>query len=217
MTQQSSTSKQPRPVLENIFAFPPNRDTLGATAYFIVENQMNILVDSPAWDDANQAFLRSFGGVHWLFLTHRGAIGKAKEIQQAMGCDIVIQEQEAYLLPGLSLTPFRQEWALSEHYQGIWTPGHSPGSSCLYYAGYGGVLFTGRHLLPNQQGTPTPLRTAKTFHWPRQIQSVKLLIDRFSPATLHYICPAANTGLLRGKRAIATAYEQLANLDLAAL
>ena len=217
MTQQSSTSKQPRPVLENIFAFPPNRDTLGATAYFIVENQMNILVDSPAWDEANQAFLRSLGGVHWLFLTHRGAIGKAKEIQQAMGCDIVIQEQEAYLLPGLSLTPFSQEWGLSDHCQGIWTPGHSPGSSCLYYAGYGGVLFTGRHLLPNQQGVPIPLRTAKTFHWPRQIQSVQLLIDRFSPTTLQYICPAANTGLLRGKRAIATAYEQLASLDLAAL
>ena len=217
MTQQSSTSKQPRPVLENIFAFPPNRDTLGATAYFIVENQMNILVDSPAWDEANQAFLRSLGGVHWLFLTHRGAIGKAKEIQQAMGCDIVIQEQEAYLLPGLSLTPFSQEWGLSDHCQGIWTPGHSPGSSCLYYAGCGGVLFTGRHLLPNQQGAPTPLRTAKTFHWPRQIQSVKLLIDRFSPTTLQYICPAANTGLLRGKRAIAQAYEQLASLDLATL
>lgn len=217
MTQQSSTSKQPRPVLENIFAFPPNRDTLGATAYFIVENQMNILVDSPAWDEANQAFLRSLGGVHWLFLTHRGAIGKAKEIQQTMSCNIVIQEQEAYLLPGLSLTPFSQEWGLSDHCQGIWTPGHSPGSSCLYYAGYGGVLFTGRHLLPNQQGVPIPLRTAKTFHWPRQIQSVQLLIDRFSPTTLQYICPAANTGLLRGKRAIAQAYEQLASLDLATL
>lgn len=178
---------------------------------------MNILVDSPAWDEANQAFLRSLGGVHWLFLTHRGAIGKAKEIQQTMSCNIVIQEQEAYLLPGLSLTPFSQEWGLSDHCQGIWTPGHSPGSSCLYYAGYGGVLFTGRHLLPNQQGVPIPLRTAKTFHWPRQIQSVQLLIDRFSPTTLQYICPAANTGLLRGKRAIAQAYEQLASLDLATL
>lgn len=216
LTQQSSTSKPPRLVLEHIFAFPPNRDTLGATAYFIVENEINILVDSPAWDEANQAFLRSQGGVHWLFLTHRGAIGKAKEIQEAMGCDIAIQEQEAYLLPGLNVTPFGQELTLSDRCQGFWTPGHSPGSSCLYYAGSGGVLFTGRHLLPNPQGAPTPLRTAKTFHWPRQIQSVQLLIDRFSPETLEYICPAANTGLLRGKRAIASAYQQLASLDLVA-
>jgi glyoxylase-like metal-dependent hydrolase (beta-lactamase superfamily II) len=203
-------------VLEQIFAFPPNRDTLGATAYFIVENQNNILVDSPAWDETTEAFLHSLGGVQWLFITHRGAIGKAKEIQQAMGCAIAIQEQEAYLLPGLNVTPFCQNFILSDRTQAIWTPGHSPGSSCLYYASNGGVLFTGRHLLPNQEGIPTPLRTAKTFHWPRQIQNVQLLIDRFSPETLQYICPAANTGLLRGKRAIAPAYEQLAKLDLVA-
>ncbi|OCQ91726.1 MBL fold metallo-hydrolase [Oscillatoriales cyanobacterium USR001] len=215
MKPENLTSKQPRIVLEQIFAFPPNRDTLGATSYLIVENQNNILVDCPAWDEINEAFLRSVGGVQWLFITHRGAIGKVKEIQQATGCAIAIQEQEAYLLPGLNVTPFGENFTLSDRTQAIWTPGHSPGSSCLYYANSGGVLFTGRHLLPNQAGIPTPLRTAKTFHWPRQIQNVQLLIDRFSPETLHYICPAANTGLLRGKRAIAQAYEQLAKLDLA--
>ena len=202
-------------MLEQIFAFPPNRDTLGATAYFIVENQNNILVDCPAWDETNEAFLRSFGGVQWLLITHRGAIGKAKELQQAMGCAIVIQEQEAYLLPGLNVTPFSANFILSDRIQAIWTPGHSPGSSCVYYADHGGVLFTGRHLLPNQTGIPVPLRTAKTFHWRRQIQNVQLLIDRFSPETLQYICPGANTGLLRGKRSIEQAYEQLAKLDLA--
>lgn len=215
LTQLNSVSKQPRSVLEQIFAFPPNRDTLGATAYFIVENQNNILVDCPAWDETNEAFLRSFGGVQWLLITHRGAIGKAQEIQQAMGCAIVIQEQEAYLLPGLNVTPFSANFILNDHTQAIWTPGHSPGSACVYYAGNGGVLFTGRHLLPNQAGIPVPLRTAKTFHWPRQIQNVQLLIDRFSPETLQYICPGANTGLLRGKRSIEQAYEQLAKLDLA--
>jgi len=203
-------------VLENIFAFPPNRDTLGATAYFIVENQTNILVDCPAWDDPNQAFLRERGGVRLLFLTHRGAIGKAREIQEATGCDIAIQEQEAYLLPGLKVTAFERELALSDLTFGFWTPGHSPGSSCLYHAGSGGVLFSGRHLLPNQSGAPVPLQTAKTFHWPRQINSVKSTIDRFSPSTLQYICPGANTGFLRGKGAVDRAFEQLANLDLTA-
>ncbi len=72
-------------MLDNIFAFGPNRDTLGATAYFIVENQSNILVDCPAWDEINQTFLLSRGGVRLLFLTHRGAIGKAREIQEATG------------------------------------------------------------------------------------------------------------------------------------
>ena len=215
MKQQSSVSKQPKPVLENIFAFPPNRDTLGATAYFIVENQTNILVDCPAWDETNQTFLRERGGVRLLFLTHRGAIGKAREIQSDTGCDILIQEQEAYLLPGLKVTAFEREFALSDRTFIFWTPGHSPGSSCLYDTRNGGVLFAGRHLLPNREGSPEPLRTGKTFHWPRQINSVQLIIDRFSPETLHYICPGANTGFLRGKSAIDRAFEQLANLDLA--
>jgi glyoxylase-like metal-dependent hydrolase (beta-lactamase superfamily II) len=202
---------------ESIFAFPPNRDTLGGTSYFIVRNEGNILIDCPALEQTNQDFLRSHGGVRWLFLTHRGAIGKTAEIQQAFESEILIQEQEAYLLPGLTVTTFSQEFTLNSTIQVIWTPGHTPGSSCLYYSNLEGVLFSGRHLVPNQQGEPVPLRSAKTFHWPRQIKSLQLLLERFTPETLQYICPGANTGFLRGKRVIDQAYQRLASLDLQAL
>ena len=214
--QPLRSPKLPQAIWNNIFAFPPNRDTLGGTAYFIVENEANILIDSPAWDEVNQNYLNSVGGVRWLFLTHRGAIGKAREIQQAFGCEILIQEQEAYLLPGLKVTTFKQDFNIGNA-QVIWTPGHSPGSSCLYYPREGGVLFSGRHILPNQTAELLPLRTAKTFHWFLQLASIQLLRDRFTPETLNYICPGANTGFLRGKRAIASAYEQLARLDLTTL
>ncbi len=229
----SNTTKPPRAVFpdevpsggslqsdfaqESIFAFPPNRDTLGGTSYLIVRNEGNILIDCPALDQTNQNFLGAHGGLRWLFLTHRGAIGKTAEIQQTFGCEVLIQEQEAYLLPGLTLTTFRQKFTLDASTQVIWTPGHSPGSSCLYYSELGGILFSGRHLVPNQQGEPVPLRTAKTFHWPRQINSLQLLLERFTPETLRYICPGANTGFLRGKRFIDQAYQRLASLDLSAL
>ncbi|WP_375494890.1 MBL fold metallo-hydrolase [uncultured Nostoc sp.] len=231
--QPSYTTKPPRSVFpdevpsgislqsdfaqESIFAFPPNRDTLGGTSYFIVRNEGNILIDCPALEQTNQDFLRSHGGVRWLFLTHRGAIGKTAEFQQTFGCEVLIQEQEAYLLPGLTVTTFRQEFTLDAATQVIWTPGHSPGSSCLYYSKLGGILFSGRHLVPNQQGKPVLLRSAKTFHWPRQIQSLRLLLERFTPETLQYICPGANTGFLRGKRVIDQAYQPLASLDLSTL
>lgn len=210
-------SKLARAVLDTISAFPPNRDTLGATAYLIVENQTNFLIDCPAWDQENQQFLQEQGGVSWLIITHRGGIGKVKEIQAAFGCQVLIQEQEAYLLPDLEVKTFGQEFNLSPQTQVIWTPGHSPGSSCVYSATQGGVLFSGRHLLPNQQGLPVPLRTSKTFHWGRQLRSVALLRDRFSPNTLKYLCPGANTGFLRGKRIIEQAYEHIAALDLDAM
>jgi glyoxylase-like metal-dependent hydrolase (beta-lactamase superfamily II) len=42
------------------------------------------------------------------------------------------------------------EFTLDSTIQIFWTPGHSPGSSCLYYRKFGGVLFSGRHLVPNR-------------------------------------------------------------------
>jgi glyoxylase-like metal-dependent hydrolase (beta-lactamase superfamily II) len=197
-----------------IFAFPPNRETLGGTAYLIVENTGNLLVDCPAWNEANQAFLHRQGGIKTLILTHRGGIANVKAFQQTFGCSVVVQEQEAYLLPGIAVTCFQSEHILSPDSDLLWTPGYTPGSTCLYHNS--GVLFTGRHLLPNPKGELMPLRTSKTFHWPRQIQNVQLLLQRFNPETLQYICPGANLGFLRGKL-IDQAYLRLSALNLTAL
>ncbi|MEM8602902.1 MAG: MBL fold metallo-hydrolase [Cyanobacteria bacterium P01_H01_bin.121] len=205
-------------MLDNLFAFPPNRETLGGTAYFIVRNEGNVLIDCPGWNEIQQrtyqSFLESQGGVRWLLITHRSNIGRAKQVQRALHCPIVIQEQEAYLLPKLDLITFETEIQLTTDLRGIWTCGHSPGSTCFYWQPHGGVLFTGRHLLPDRNGQPAPLRTAKTFHWPRQLRNVTALRQRFSTETLHHICPGASIGLLRGRHTIEAAYTQLNQLDL---
>jgi glyoxylase-like metal-dependent hydrolase (beta-lactamase superfamily II) len=197
------TSKLPKEILPGIFAFPPNRETLGGTSYTILTPTGNILIDSPAWNDVNRQFIVDRGGIKWLVITHRGGIGQATTIATELGCQVIIQEQEAYLLPELKVTTFRDKFNLNDSIHVIWTPGHSPGSSCLYYAGSGGVLFTGRHLLPNHLGAAMPLRTSKTFHWGRQLRSVDAIWQQF-PARqpLNHICPGANTGLLRGKGSI---------------
>ena len=205
--------KPPQAVFDNIYAFSPNAETLGGTAYLIVEKEGNILLDCPAVNELTSEFLTLHGGVKTLFITHRGGIGKVRAIQNSFDCEVLIQEQEAYLLPKVKVATFRQEVSL-DRLKAIWTPGHSPGSSCLYYPRYGGILFAGRHLLPNRQGEPVPLRTSKTFQWHWQINSLKLLRETFTPETLAYICPGANIGFLRGKKVIANAYQQLATLEL---
>lgn len=207
-------SKPPRPVLEGILAFPPNRHTLGGTAYLLQESAGNILIDCPAWDTATQDAIQQQGGIRWLFLTHRNGSSHVRDIQQAFGCEVVVQEQEAYLLPGLAVTAFQDTFHFGDRCWALWTPGYSPGSACLYTGMHGGVLFSGRHLLPNQQGEPAPLRISKTFHWKRQIKSVQRLLQDFTPETLIFLCPAANIGFLRGQRTIDRAYQQLAQLDL---
>jgi glyoxylase-like metal-dependent hydrolase (beta-lactamase superfamily II) len=211
-----SSSKQPRVVFDGIYAFPPNRQTLGGTAYLIVENHGSILIDCPGWNPDVLTWLGQFPPVQWLVLTHRGGMAEVAQIQASLDCQVLVQEQEAYLLPGLTLQAFAQEIELGENLQVLWTPGHSPGSACVYRQP-GGILFSGRHLLPNPQGEPMPLRTAKTFHWPRQLQSLQRLIDRFDSQTLSALCPGANIGYLRGEYYCAEAYARLAALDLAAL
>ena len=214
----SGTNKPPRSVLPEIFVFPPNRETLGGTAYFIVNKSGNVLIDCPAWNEINQQFLMANGGFSWLILTHRNGISKhINQIKNTYHCEVIIQEQEAYLLPEIKVTSFREKLSLDNSLELIWTPGYSPGSSCLYWQKQDGVLFSGRHLLPRANGDITPLRTAKTFHWFRQLNAVQLLRDRFNEKTLKYICPGANTGFLRGKGYIDRAYQKLSALDLVSL
>jgi glyoxylase-like metal-dependent hydrolase (beta-lactamase superfamily II) len=218
ITASISDRKSPRSVLPGIFAFPPNRDTLGGTSYFILDKNGNILLDSPSWNDINRDFLLARGGVDKLVLTHRGGMGKSiATIQQELNCQVILQEQEAYLLPEVKVNSFIDTLSLSGNLELIWTPGHSPGSSCLYYSEHGGILFSGRHLLPKSATEIAPLRTAKTFHWWRQLNSIAMLRDRFTPDTLKYILPGANTGYLRGKAYIDRAYRCLTELDLASL
>jgi glyoxylase-like metal-dependent hydrolase (beta-lactamase superfamily II) len=200
---KSPASKPPTEILPGIFAFPPNRDTLGGTAYLILAQTGNILIDSPAWNDVNQQFITDHGGVKSLLITHRGGIGATTTITTALGCEVIIQEQEAYLLPGLKVTTFGHKFNINDSIHAIWTSGHSPGSACIYLESNGGVLFTGRHLLPDQFGAAVPLRTPKTFHWKRQLQNVEAIWAEFpAQQPLAYICPGANTGLLRGRGSI---------------
>jgi glyoxylase-like metal-dependent hydrolase (beta-lactamase superfamily II) len=220
-----SVPKLPRSVFENIddaspspvFAFPPNRETLGGTAYFIPHR--NILIDAPAWNPENQRFLESQGGVRQWVLTHRGGFGKqVPKMAAALGCQVVVQEQESYLLPEVDCkTTFHYALALGEGCEVFWTAGHSPGSACIYIQENGGMLFTGRHLLPDRTGLPAPLHIAKTFHWTRQLRQVASLRDRFRADTLRWILPGASLGLLRGKMAIDGSYAKLWELDLLAL
>lgn len=208
------------PELPNIFVSRPNRETLGGTAYLLKRSPQsshaNVLVDCPSYSDEMRDRLQALGGVRWLVLTHRAAIGvpasktgAVTAIARDFNCEIVIQEQEAYLLPHLSLTTFHRDLHLAPDLHAIWTPGHSPGSSCLFVNADGGVLFTGRHLLPDANGHPVPQRQANTFHWPRQLRSIETLLDNIPAPAPTWICPGAKLRLLRDRKAIANARDHL--------
>ena len=199
-TQLSANPKTPKLVLDNIWAFPPNRDILGGTAYFITTTEGNILVDCPSYHENNIHFCQARGGVKYLFVTNRDGISKhVSKFKADFNCQLIIQEQEVYLLPNLEALCFENEYDLNDSCRLIWTSGYSPGSSCLYYRHHGGVLFSGRHLLPIKGGKVTPLKFKKTFHWRRQKLNAQRMCDRTLMEPITYTCPGANTGYLRGK------------------
>ncbi len=208
------SQKLPRPVIASLFAFPPNRETLGGTAYFLQTATGNLLIDSPAWTEETRLWLEEKGGIRWLAFTHRGGIANVRALQSTFHCELLIQEQEAYLLPNLTVTSFHHHHPIDPGREMLWTSGHSPGSACVYTSLQGGILFTGRHLLPDRNGNPAPLRIAKTFHWPRQLKNIQTLRDRYSAESLALICPGASTGYLRGAMAIEDAYAKLEAIDL---
>lgn len=207
-------SKYPKLILDNIFAFAPNKDTLGGTAYLLIHPLGNILIDCPPWQELNRQFCLAQGEVKHLFFTSRDGISKqVRQIHRDLNCNLIIQEQEGYLLPNLQPVTFEQEYQIYDDCHLLWTPGYSPASSCLYSSIHQGILFSGRHLLPISPSEIAPLRLKKTFHWDRQIKSLELLRDRFNSNNLQYILPGANTGYLRGQSYINQAYEKLANLN----
>lgn len=212
--------KQVRP---NTIAFRPNRETLGGTAYALtLLNQLantseqntseyiasdNVLIDCPAPTEDVCRVLEELGGVRWLILTHRTAMGKpgssnacVAKLVRRFDCQVVVQEQEAYLLPDFPVQTFGDRLALTPDLEVIWTPGHTPGSSCVLYRPDGGVLFTGRHLLPNESGQIVPLRQPKTFHWSRQLRSIDRLLNAIDAPAPEWICPGGNLGKLRGEK-----------------
>jgi glyoxylase-like metal-dependent hydrolase (beta-lactamase superfamily II) len=223
VSESRPSNRAPRQLLDNVYAFPPNRATLGGTAYFIVEkdaegNPANLLIDTPAWDAETAAFIADLGGVAAWVLTHRAGHGAVATVQNTLQAPILVQEQEAYLLPEVPhLRQYHRSYQLREDAEVVWTPGYSPGSACVYYRRHGGILFSGRHLLPDPHGRITPLRFAKTFHWPRQLAQVQALQQRFTTDPLAYVCPGANTGFLRGRRLVTEAANQLQAIDLGSL
>ncbi len=187
----------------SIYRFKPNRATGGGSSYLILHEQGNILIDSPAFTPEHLTAIQNLGGLSYWVFTHRGAIGEVETWLKHLQPQLVIQEQEAYLVNAPVALAFAEDQELVPGVSLIWTPGHSPGSSCVLYED---TLFTGRHLLPDSQGLPRPLRLAKTFHWSRQLRSVAKLLKNY---TFSRICPGAAIGLLRGTPAIEDAQTKL--------
>ena len=201
-----------------LWLFAPNRDCRGGSAWLLETPHGAVLVDCPGITAANQVFLaeRAAAAGGWIVLTSREGHGRLRQLAPGLGWPGLVQEQEAYLLPGLSgLEPFGDERQLAPGLRLLWTPGPTPGSAVLHAVtpASGDGLFCGRLLVPVAGGGAVPLASRRCFHWPRQLASVERLRGWLPPESPSWIASGAGLGALRGKALVSHGAARLRAID----
>jgi glyoxylase-like metal-dependent hydrolase (beta-lactamase superfamily II) len=221
LTQPPETGRPPQLVSPGLWLFAPSRDSQGGSSWLLEASAYggsgDLLVDCPGFTEANLAMLRQrteLVGPGRLVLTSREGHGRCRRLQEALGWSVLVQEQEAYLLPGVQgCSTFGEQLTLAPGVQLLWTPGPTPGS-CVLLVRAGAVdgLFCGRLLLPTGPAALAPLRTARTFHWPRQLASLERLRSWLPEGSPDWIASGGGLGALRGDKLVHGGAELLAGL-----
>ncbi len=193
--------RSPREVRPGLWLFAPNRDSQGGSSWLLATAGGDLLIDCPGFTAANLEFLRGRGGEGTLVLTSREGHGRCRRIQEATGWRVLVQEQEAYLLPTVRrLEVFAAEHHLAAGIRLLWTPGPTPGACVVHAVGpWGDLLFCGRLLLAVGPGALAPLRTSRSFHWPRQLASIERLKTWLPAGSPAEIACGGGLGALRGE------------------
>jgi glyoxylase-like metal-dependent hydrolase (beta-lactamase superfamily II) len=211
--------RPPRQVRPGLWLFPPNADTRGGSAWLLETRAGDLLIDCPPDTAESRNFLRERArhARGWIVLLGREGHGTCRRAREALDWPILVQEQEAHLLPGVEgLIPFGTEHQLVEGVRLLWTPGPSPGSAVLHVrGGVGGSLdglFCGRLLVPVAPGQLAPLPSPRGFHWPRHQRSVAALRRWLPQGSPEWIASGAALGALRGEALVLEGARLLAAL-----
>ena len=184
-----------------LWVFPPNNSCNGNRAWWIRSKPQPVLIDCPPINQHTISFLKTLalGEEALVVLTSREAHGRVAELQKELGWPVLVQEQEAYLLPGISkLSTFSEEHLTACGFHLLWTPGPTPGSCVLYAPAPLNVVFCGRLLIPLKLNHLVAVRTRRTFHWTRQKKSLQKLRQWLPqeqrPALASGVWPASSSG-----------------------
>ena len=216
--------RPPRQVRPGLWLFPPNPDTHGGSSWLLETRAGDLLIDCPPDTEASVRVLqeRANRSPGWIVLLGRDGHGHCRRVRELLGWPVLVQEQEAHLLPGMEgLIPFGAEHRLLEGLQLLWTPGPSPGAAVLHVRGgvAGSVdgLFCGRLLVPVGPGRLAPLPSPRGFHWPRHRRGVAALAEWLPPGSPDWIATGAGLGALRGEALVPEGARLLAALATEAL
>jgi len=97
------SGRPPQPVRDDLWLFPPNRDCRGGSSWWLTSDPEPVLIDCPPFTEASLGALQTLAaGRHpRILLTSREGHGRIQRLQERLGWPVLVQEQEAYLLPGV--------------------------------------------------------------------------------------------------------------------
>ena len=177
----------PEQIRQDLWVFYPSNSQQGSWAWWLDCYPEPVLIDCPPVNRQSINSLKSLSNHKKtrILLTNRDGHGSVNQLHDELGWPVLVQEQEAYLLPGIKdLQTFEDEHITSSGIRLLWTPGHSPGSCVVYAPLPWNVLFCGRLLSPTKSCQFEPLRKRTTFHWSRQQKSLQKLRAWISPDTM---------------------------------
>ncbi len=203
LTSDNQSISSPVKVSEDVWGFQASMDGKSWTSWWIGSGSEPLLIDCPGTDAKTIGCLKSLAENKKprILLTNREAHGRVEFLYSELGWPIIVQEQEAYLLPGLqNKITFSEELEISSGIRVLWTPGPTPGSCVALVPKPWNVLFCGRLLVPVTVDKLSGLKTEKTFHWPMQVQSLKKLQSWVPLDLLPQLASGVSLGLLGGIR-----------------
>ena len=204
MTPALEAGRPPQQLRQDLWLFPPNKDCQGGSSWWLEAEPEPVLIDCPPLTQASLTALQELAvsRAPRILLTSREGHGRLRRVQERLGWPVLVQEQEAYLLPNISpLDTFAADHATISGLQMLWTPGPTPGS-CVIYATSAELLFCGRLLTPLAPGRLGPLRHGRTFHWPRQLASLERLRAWLPSEARPALASGAGLGALRGEHLV---------------
>ncbi len=151
--------------------------SFGGNSYFIRRAEGNWLIDSPKFLPHLVRRAEEWGGIGYIFLTHRDDIADAARYAKRFGSRRIIHREELSAQPAAEIVIDGLEpREILPGFRIIPTPGHTEGHLCLLYQDR--YLFTGDHLWWNRGKQRLGASLDYCWHsWDRQTESMARLSE----------------------------------------
>jgi glyoxylase-like metal-dependent hydrolase (beta-lactamase superfamily II)/ferredoxin len=154
-----------------------DRSTFGADSYFLTSESGNWMVDSPSFNGHLVKQFEKFGGIDYIYLSHRDDVADSRRYAKRFGAKIIIHQDDSDVIPEADIILVgNEEHSLGEHDRIIPVPGHTKGHLLLLWKE--NYLFTGDHFAwSGQEQRFVAFKDYCWYNWVEQKRSIAKMMS----------------------------------------